>query len=66
VAEADPPPAPPSGELQSGQGVDRDGVRGDQRGHIADDYIGIAALQRRADALTEPRNVAASDRTGDD
>jgi hypothetical protein len=45
VAKPDLAPEPPTGELQSGQGIDRDGVRVDQRTHFADDEIGVAALQ---------------------
>jgi len=66
VAQADPAPEPPSGELEPGQGVDRDDVRVDEGANIADDLTGVTALQHHADALAQRRDVRASDPTAND
>jgi predicted dithiol-disulfide oxidoreductase (DUF899 family) len=65
VAEPDLAPELPSSELQPGQGIDRDGVRVDERAHVADDHLGAATLQHHAEALAEPWNIAASDGAAD-
>jgi len=59
-------PGSDSDELQAGQGIHRDGIRLDVGGHIANDQIGVAALQQDAGALGESREVATRDRIADD
>jgi len=65
VEEQDLVPEPPSGELQPGEGVHRDGVGGNERADVTDDQTGVVALQKDADALAEGRDVGANDRTAE-
>jgi hypothetical protein len=64
--ELDPAPEPASGQLHVGEGIDRDGVRIDERADIADDELHVASLQERADALAQGRDVGGIDRGGED
>jgi hypothetical protein len=59
-------PEPPSGELEPGQGVDRNCIRLDQIADFADHQIGAASRHQRADAVAEARDVGARNRTTDD
>jgi hypothetical protein len=66
VANPELSPVPSSSELQPSQGIDRDGVRVDQRAHVEDDETKSALLEQRQNALAELRNVSTSNRTAND
>jgi hypothetical protein len=57
---------PPSGQLQPGQRVNRVHIRNDQAANVADDHLAVADLQQRAETLTQPEDVGASNPTVDD
>jgi len=58
-------PEPLGGELEPGERVDRHGVRGDELAHLADDQLGVAAVQQPAGALAEPGQIGAGERAAD-
>src|SRR5439155_2651342 len=57
VAEPELSPVSASGELQSSQGIDRHGVRVDQRTQVADDETLVALIQQRPEARAQHRDV---------
>ena len=53
-------------ELQSGQGLDREGVRVDERANVADDQVGMSAPPHHAQALAELGHIGRGDDAADD
>ena len=43
----------PTGQLEPGQRIDREDVRLDEPGHVADHDLGIAPFQQKAEALAQ-------------
>ena len=52
-------------ELQLSEGIDRGGVRIDERADVADHELAIALLEQRAKVLAQRANVAGPDAAGD-
>jgi len=66
VEEQDSATQPPRGELQPGERINRTQVGVDERAHIADDHLGIAALQQRAQVFAERLDLGARYRIAED
>jgi hypothetical protein len=51
------PPEPPSGELESGQDIDRAGIHIDEAADVADDHVAVAGFQQHANPLAKLMDV---------
>jgi hypothetical protein len=66
MAEPDPAPQPPSGELKPGQGLDRLQVCVGEGADIADHHGGVTVVHKQPHALAEDRAISATDASTND